>query len=229
MDPRLSLYEPKANQTRIQWDLKHASGESFDSYWKERNYQLIPKELFTENPHVWLEIGAGTGWFFMELAKSHPEKFLIAIERCRMRGKRLLKRAKTKALSNLAAYRGNAIPVLVTGAPTTSVERLYILYPCPWPKNSQRKNRWYLHPIMPHLIRILKPGGLLIWASDQKFYIDEAQFVCQSVYQLEVLAHGPIAPNSFNNLQEFPEGRTKFEATFLAAGNPCYELIVRKS
>src|SRR5207245_2382784 len=107
-------------------------------------------------------------------------------------------------------------------------ERVYLLYPCPWPKTAQRKNRWYLHPIMPHLVRILKKDGMLIWASDQKFYIDEARFVCEQRYGLEILIHGAIAPNSYNDLEHFPVGRSKFEQMFLSQGLPCYEVIARK-
>jgi tRNA G46 methylase TrmB len=117
---------------------------------------------------------------------------------------------------------------MVRGVPDARIDRTYILYPCPWPKTAHRRNRWYLHPIMPHLVRTLKPGGRLVWASDQEFYIDEARFVCESRYGLEVLAHGAISPNPYNDLEAFPGGRTKFERTFLEGGQPCYELVVRK-
>ena len=82
-----------------------------------------------------------------------------------------------------------------------------------------------MHPIMPHLVRTLESKGTLVWASDQKFYIDEARYVCENHYQLKVLAHGKIT-----TLEEpFPKGRTKFEKTFLEKGQSCYELIVQKS
>ena len=147
----------------------------------------------------------------------------------RMRGKRLVKKAARSGLPNLAGFRGNAIPTLIHGIPSESVERVYLLYPCPWVRNSQRKNRWYVHPIMPHLVRILKKGGLLIWASDQKFYIDEAAFVSENIYKMKPLVCGPISLNPYNDLQDFPSGRTKFEQTFLRQGMPCYEAIVTKS
>jgi release factor glutamine methyltransferase len=217
------------NAARIAWDLRRRANTAvYEDYWKSRNFSFIPAELFQGQRPVWLEIGAGSGWFFTEMAKRHPENQFIAVERCKKRGTRLVRKTSRAGLPNLAGFRGNAIPALIHGIPTASVERIYILYPCPWPRMSQRKNRWYLHPIMPHLQRILKPGGLLVWASDQKFYIDEARYVSEHNFGFEILAHGAIAPNPHNALELFPEGRTKFERTFLGQGLPCFEVICRR-
>ena len=150
------------------------------------------------------------------------------MERCRHRAKRLVSKSQRLGRSNFLGIRGNAIPAMLHSIPDNSLERIYILYPCPWVKNSQRKNRWYLHPMMPHLFRTLKKDGLLIWASDQKFYIDEARYVCETHYKTAILVHGEIAPNEFNDLAHFDGGRTKFESDFLGQGLPCYELVVRK-
>ena len=128
-------------------------------------------------------------------------------------------------LTNIQGFRGNAIPALITGIPSESVERIYILYPCPWPKNAHRKNRWYLHTVMPHLVRILKPGGLIIWASDQEFYIREATFVSETKYSLKSLYSGQILPNEWNTLTDFPSGRTSFESKFFSTNHTCFELI----
>jgi tRNA (guanine-N7-)-methyltransferase len=219
---------PQVNLGRIEWDLARLSTQQFEKYWKERENTPIPPELFLQQPSVWLEIGAGSGWFAVDLARRNPSAFVVAIERSRMRGKRLVRKAVRSCLPNLAAFRGNAIPALIHAVPSESVERVYLLYPCPWPKTAQRKNRWYLHPIMSHLVRILKADGLLIWASDQKFFIDEAEFVCARKYGMETLVLGELSPNPYNDLEHSPEGRSKFERSFLERGQPCYELIVRK-
>lgn len=212
---------------RLDWDLNLRSTEKFEQYWNQRPRSVLPKEVQT-HPKIWLEIGAGTGGFFINLARVFPDTLFVAIERSRMRGKRLLHRASRANLPNLRGVRGNAIAALITEVPTQSVEKIFILYPCPWVRTSQRLNRWYLHPIMFHLYRALKPGGLLVWASDQEFYIREAQYVCEQRYQMRPLICGALAPNEFNHLNQFPAGRTKFEATFQSAGTSCFELIVQK-
>lgn len=221
------IIPPQVNPARIAWDLRKAKPGRYEAYWRERPPVLSPA-LFESSKPVWLEIGAGSGWFFVEMARLHGDKQLIAIERSKTRGVRLVRKAAKSGLDNLAAFRGNAIPALIHGIPDRSVDRVYILYPCPWQRNSQRKNRWYLHPIMRHLVRILRPKGTLVWASDQKFYIDEARLVCERHHGMKVHEHGPIEPNPYNSLDLFPGGRTKFERTFLAAGQPCYELVAER-
>lgn len=221
---------PSANLTQTSWDLeKRENSQALnEKYWLDKGHTPIPTELFIQHSKIWLEIGAGTGGFFLELAKKNSESHLIAIERCKIRSGRMIQKFSKSGVSNIQGFRGNAIPALITGIPSESIERIYILYPCPWPKNAHRKNRWYLHTAMAHLVRILKPGGLLIWASDQEFYIREATFVSESKYQLKSLFSGPLAPNSYNDLVSFPAGRTSFESRFLTSGQPCFELISQR-
>lgn len=216
---------------KLQWLLKNRTAEDierYESYWKQRRSDLIDPDLF-KHPKVYLEIGSGSGWMLMALAKRYSDIFFIGVERDRMRGSRFVKRAERTGLKNLAAIRGNAIPSIIHGIPDSCLDRLYVMYPCPFYKSAQSRNRWYLHPAMRHFVRALKPGGLIVWASDQKFYIDEAATICSSVYGLEVVNHGDLKPNPYNHLEDFPVGRTKFEHHFLSTGLPCYELIVKKA
>jgi tRNA G46 methylase TrmB len=124
--------------------------------------------------------------------------------------------------------RGNAISTLFTQIPQQSLERIYILYPCPWPKNSQRKHRWHFHPVLAKIISSLEKGGHLILASDQQFYVDEAHYVFHKKPEFTVLKYGAVSPHPLNGLELFPGGRTKFERSFLSDGQPCYELILEK-
>lgn len=206
---------------------KEAHVQRFESSLLKARFDLLPPKLF-EHPNIHLEIGAGTGWMIFALAKRNPENFYIAVERDRMRGNRLVSRSERAAIPNLAAFRGNVVPALIHGVPDQKLDRIYIMYPCPFLKSSQRKHRWYLHPAMNHFVRALKPGGLIVWASDQRFYIDEAAVACREMYGLEILSHGELVPNEWNHLLEFPAGRTKFENAFLSSGQACHELIVRK-
>jgi len=216
------------NRTRIRLDLIRSQQERYYEYWKSQ-HRTIPEEVFDSKKQIFLEIGAGSGSFFLELARRHPEVFFLAIERDRMRAKSLLKRTKRAGFSHMASYRGNIIPNVVHGIPDESVDRIYLLYPCPWTKTSSRRNRWYLHPIMPHMVRVLKKNGLMLWTSDQKFYIDEARYVCEHHFNMTPLVHGPLTPNGYNDLEHFPRGRTKFEQSFMTENIPSFELVAQKT
>jgi len=216
------------NASRIEWDLKSKRpSDQFQTHFINKKSPRIPAH-FLKPQSLWIEIGAGTGVFFENLARLHPEKNLVAIERDRMRGKRIARRSEEAQLKNFLGIRGNAIATAMTGLPPQSCERIYILYPCPWPKNSQRKNRWHFHPVMPKLVDALEEEGLFILASDQKFYVEEAHYVATTQFNLEVVKFGEVSPHPVNSVDLFPEGRTKFERSFLSSKQPCYELLLRK-
>ncbi|NBT57990.1 hypothetical protein EBT16_04315 [bacterium] len=225
---RVPRTAPHFNATRAHWDLtQQASHQRFEAFFQDRKAPEIPKSFFKPGS-LWLEIGAGTGHFFESLARMNPGKSLVAIERDRMRGKRLARRTLESGLDNFLGIRGNAISAVMTGLGPQTLERVYILYPCPWPKNSHRKHRWHFHPMMPKLVAALESEGYLILASDQKFYIEEAHYVCTKKYGLKVIQYGEISPHPLNGLEFFPKGRTKFEQSFLTEKQPCYELILQK-
>lgn len=223
------LYTPVTNLSRAQYDLDNRrSSEPFDAYWSDRNITMIPEAVFSQPLPITLEIGAGSGHFLVDLARLYPERYFVAIERDRGRGLNLIRKAERSGLGNIIGLRGNAVAAVAKQIPNESIGCLYFLYPCPWPKNSQRKHRWYTHPAMPHFFRILKPGGKIIWASDQSFYIDEARWTLEKVYGMRTLVHGEITPNEHNDLGRFDGGRTKFERSFLMNGLPCFELVAQK-
>jgi len=214
----------------IERDLKHQNylrNKKYIAYWETRPHCPIPYERFENYQKVYLEIGAGSGDFGLEIAAREPDSLFVGVDRDRHRGKALVRRSDKSGLNNFAGLRGNIIPALTCGMPSNSLDKIFILYPCPFSKVAQRKNRWYFHPMMAHVVRCLKPGGVLVWASDQKPYIDEAQHVCSQFYDLETLVHGLLAPNPFNGFR-LTRGRTKFENQFLREGQPCYELVVKK-
>jgi tRNA G46 methylase TrmB len=210
------------------WDRTRRVQDKYVAYWQSRRGVGITRDRLESFSRVWLEVGAGSGDFFIEMARRQPDTLHIAIERDRMRGKALVRRGTKAALPNLSPFRGNVVPTFMTEIPEGTLDRIFILYPCPWPKNSQRKNRWYNHPVMAHMVRALRPGGRLVWASDQKFYVDEARYASETYHGMEILAHGPLSPHPDNGLEHFCAGRTKFESTFLAGGQPCFELIAAK-
>lgn len=212
----------------LNWYLDRLPDEKFAAFWRTRPLPPLPVSAFSDGNQVWVEIGAGSGNFFVEMARQMPEITFVPIERDKERALTLIRRASKAGLRNLHAVRGNAVPIVFAGIPANSVDRLFILYPCPWPKPSHRKNRWYLHPAMPRIVEVIRPGGLLVWASDQSFYLEEARYACAQRFGLEIVSHGQLAPGPYNCLDRMPGGRSKFERTFLEKGEPCYELIVRK-
>ncbi|MCB0416533.1 MAG: hypothetical protein H6617_11560 [Bdellovibrionaceae bacterium] len=213
---------------RLDWDFECLVNPRFEAQWARYTPRNPIRPVWDPAKKLWLEIGAGTGSFFRQLAVEISDTTFLAIERDRHRGKTLETRAQKAGLENFIGLRANAVPWVMHHVPDHTLDRIYILYPCPWPKTSERKNRWYLHPFMDVLLRKLRPGGHIVWSSDQQFYIEEAAYTCDKKHALKEIKKGPLSPHPMNYLEKFPSGRTKFEGDFLAQSLPCFELIVEK-
>ncbi|MCB0405034.1 MAG: hypothetical protein KDD51_09625 [Bdellovibrionales bacterium] len=213
---------------RLDWDFEKLINPKFEAQWARYTPRSPIHHRWDPNRPLWLEVGAGTGGFFRQLAAENPQPTFLAIERDRHRGKTLESRAQKAGLDNFVGLRANAVPWVLHYVPEGALDRVYILYPCPWPKTSERKNRWYLHPFMEILLRKLRSGGHIIWASDQQFYIEEAAYTCDKKFSLRQIKKGELSPHPLNFLDRFESGRTKFEVDFLSKQQPCFELLVEK-
>jgi tRNA (guanine-N7-)-methyltransferase len=94
----------------------------------------------TQSPR-WLEIGFGGGEHIAHQAALHPEVSLMGAEAFLNGVAKLLAHIEVSKVKNIRVFYGDA-RVLLDALPEQSVERLYLLYPDPWPKQRQNKRRF---------------------------------------------------------------------------------------
>ena len=75
-----------------------------------------------------------------------------------------------KNLANVKIHDGDARPLL-DALPAASFERIYLLYPDPWPKARHNKRRFVSQENLGQFHRVLQPGGLFLFASDIDDYV----------------------------------------------------------
>jgi tRNA G46 methylase TrmB len=93
-------------------------------------------ESFFQTHSVDLEIGAGAGWHAMTYCKNNPNRTLIAVERTKNKFEKLEQRfLRHPELTNLIPIHADIIPWTVYFLPESSIERIFIYYPNPYPKN----------------------------------------------------------------------------------------------
>jgi tRNA (guanine-N7-)-methyltransferase len=55
--------------------------------------------------------------------------------------------------------------------PSACLERIYLLYPDPWPKERQKRRRFVSAENLARFCRLLRPGGRFYFASDIPDYV----------------------------------------------------------
>jgi tRNA (guanine-N7-)-methyltransferase len=112
-----------------------------------------------------LEIGFGGGEHLAAMARAEPGIGFIGVEPFLNGVAKLLAEIEAGSLDNLRLLRGDGRDVLAA-LPDQSLDRVYLLYPDPWPKRRQRKRRIVDQAFLGEVARVLKPGGEFRFATD---------------------------------------------------------------
>jgi tRNA (guanine-N7-)-methyltransferase len=119
----------------------------------------------------WLEIGFGGGEHMVHQAALNGDVSIIGAEAFLNGVAKALAHVEETAVQNVRIHHGDA-RVLLEALPDQCLERLYLLYPDPWPKERQKKRRFVNPTNLGHFHRLLKPEGLFLFASDIPDYVD---------------------------------------------------------
>lgn len=125
-----------------------------------------PNKLFAFEPRqIWMEIGFGGGEHLSHQASLNPDIGFLGCEPFENGAAKLLTDIVERPLNNIRLHVGDA-GELVDHLPDATIQRIYLLYPDPWPKRRQRKRRFVSDQMLRRLARILQPGGELRFATD---------------------------------------------------------------
>lgn len=121
---------------------------------------------------VWVEIGFGAGEHLLAQAEAHPRVGLIGAEAYQSGTDKLLSKLGdlTTVPPNLRLFEGDGRDILER-LPAGSLEKFFLLFPDPWPKNRHAARRFVQTALLDTLARLLPPGGEFRLASDDAPYI----------------------------------------------------------
>ncbi|MGH6921790.1 MAG: tRNA (guanosine(46)-N7)-methyltransferase TrmB [Geminicoccaceae bacterium] len=139
---------------------------------------------------MWLEIGFGGGEHLAAQAAAHPEVGLIGCEPYVDGVARLLARAEALDLENLRIVVDDA-RLLLQAPPDGCLERIFVLFPDPWPKTRHHKRRIVNPATAAQFARLLQPDGELRLATDDMGYARAMLLALLPVRDLAWLARGP--------------------------------------
>jgi len=163
---RRSLYETLLPKLTVTW----RQGEALD-----------PHTLFEGLREVWLEIGFGGGEHLAAEAAAHPEIGFIGCEVFEAGIASALGHIADTDLKNIRLHPEDARDLLTVLAPK-SLDRVFLLFPDPWPKRRHEQRRFIGKANLDRLAELMRNGAELRVASDDP------------TYQEWVLRHLPVHP-----------------------------------
>jgi tRNA (guanine-N7-)-methyltransferase len=130
-----------------------------------------PRSLMPGAAEAWLEIGFGGGEHLAAQAARRPDVLFIGAEPFQNGVASALRHIDEAGLTNVRVHDGDARDLLAR-LPDASLERIFILFPDPWPKARHNKRRLLQADTAAELARVLKVGGRLRFASDWADYVN---------------------------------------------------------
>ncbi len=166
--------------------------------------------IFPETGPVEVELGAGDGSFLLDLARLHPDRNYLGVERMLGRLRKLDRKGRRAGLRNIRGLRIEAGYCLEFLLPLAGAEALHVYFPDPWPKRRHWRRRLVNNRFPALAGRVLAPGGCVHLRTDHPAYFAQMR---------EVFAAAP-------RFREVPPPaqiiavQTDFERDFSARGIP---------
>lgn len=172
-------------------------------------------------PEWALEIGCGVGLHPILYSKANPKTGLIALERTVEKFSKFQRRQESHQLKNLWPVHADGLKWLSFHHQKLKgrFETIYLLYPNPYPKNTQRNKRFLGMAEFIFALDSLKDRGKIVMRSNERTYLDEARYLADTVWQLECIEDKKV------QLRDEEKGITHFERKYLERGLSCYEVI----
>ena len=147
---------------------------SFSKYWKIYGIdpvgQFSPKENFSRDAPLTVEVGFGMGDSLLAMAKAEAGRNFLGIEVHNPGIGSLLREISTNEIKNIRLMNIDALTILQKHLPKNSINRLQIFFPDPWPKKKHKKRRLINTEFLGVIAPVLEQGGLVHIATDWTDY-----------------------------------------------------------
>ena len=171
---------------------------------------LDPAEMGRPAHPLEIDLGCGDGSFLMAMAKHHPERDFIGVERLLGRVRKVCRKAQRQGLENLKLLRLDSKYLVEWLLPPGSVSRLHLLCPDPWPKAKHHRRRLIQAEFLDAVKRCLTDEGEFLFMTDHLEYHEWTREMLEEFGgfdQLEWLEDSFFYPKTDFQLQWEAEGK----------------------
>lgn len=200
---------------------------AIDQHWASYGIEfsdapLQLDEVFASGSRLKVEIGFGMGDSLLQMAIQDPATNYIGIEVHRPGVGKLLHGIAQHQLTNLRIICHDAREVLQNCFEASSIDKLLILFPDPWPKKRHHKRRLLQAKFAELASSRLKAGGSIHLATDWQAYAEHMMTVLENTKSLE----NTEGSNCYWDNPVRPA--TKFERRGQKLGHGVWDLRFRK-
>ena len=133
--------------------------------------KFLFKKRNINNKKVFLEVGFGYGENLINLSKNNTGKLIIGSEVYEPGIANVVEKIEALNLKNICIYPKNIFS-LFNILKKNSIEKIFILYPDPWPKRRHFKRRLISKTLLQKIHKILKKNGLFFISTDSQSYLN---------------------------------------------------------
>ncbi|AIO19643.1 tRNA (guanine-N(7)-)-methyltransferase [Candidatus Izimaplasma bacterium HR1] len=169
------------------------------------NKKLDLNKMFKSNQPLHLEIGMGKGQFVYTLAKQNPHINYIGIEKFDSAIVKALLKILDEPLDNLYLLRADAID-LKELLDVNTVERVYLNFSDPWPKDRHQKRRLTSKRFLAYYEDLLVKNGEVHFKTDNIVFFDySVESIKEYPMNIKYLSYDLHQENVENIMTEFEE------------------------
>ncbi len=174
------------------------------------------EEIFPGGGAFEADLGCGDGSFLIEMARRHPERRFLGVERLLGRVRKVCRKAQREGmLDTVRVLRLEARYAVEWLLPPASVTRMHLLFPDPWPKARHHRRRLVQQDFLQGIETVMVPGGEFLFKTDHAGYHGWAIEELKRFGRFEIVDWPEDA---------FPYPETDFERQWRAKGREVFRL-----
>jgi tRNA (guanine-N7-)-methyltransferase len=164
-----------------------------------------------------LEIGSGHGHFLEAYASAHTEHFCVGIDYCAERSRRAARKQQRHVHGNLHFLRAEVWEFLDSLPAELRFDRVFVLFPDPWPKRRHQKYRLISGRFLARLARCVTRDGALYLRTDAAAYFAEAR---ETIATHDAWRIAPEAPWPFEQSTVFQTKAPSYQSLVALTAHP---------
>lgn len=179
---------------------------------------LTHDELSPSGKPLEIDLGCGDGSFLRGMAANFSEREFLGVERLLGRVRKVARDITQQNLPNARVLRLDSRYVVEWLLPESSVARIHLLCPDPWPKAKHHRRRLFQKDFLAAVQRALIPSGEFLFMTDHPEYYDWALEEAREYGKFETLEW---------NESTFFYPKTDFQLHWESLGKPMHRLRLR--